>query len=242
MVDDTNLVEETVAQDIVEPVAPTVQESAQSPVVAAPVEDDKAFNIRQLRQQADAAQRERDLLARELREIRAKLEPQQMIEPEPDVYVNPDDYVEGKHLNAYDKKLKRLEQEMIAARKQAEQISSEALIRAKYPDFDSVVTSESLQALQRDHPEIAATIAANPNLQTQAGAAYKIIKQLGTKPNYDTEQAIIDKNQAKPKPLASLSPQHSDSPLTHANAFANGLTQDLKDRLFKEMNDAINNV
>jgi hypothetical protein len=131
---------------------------------------------------------------------------------------------------------------MIAARKQAEQLSSEAIIRAKYPDFDSVVTNESLQALQRDHPEIAATIAANTNLQTQAGAAYKIIKQLGSKPDYSNEQAIIEKNLAKPKPLASLSPQHTDSPLTHANAFANGLTQDLKDRLYKEMNDAINNV
>jgi hypothetical protein len=240
MVDDTENVQ---LQDVVEPVAETVQESAATPVQAAPpVEDDKAYNIRQLRLQADAAQRERDQLARELREIRAKLEPQRTEEPEQDIHINPDDFVEGKHLSAYDRKLKRLEQEMNAAKQQAQQLASEALIHSKYPDFDSVVTNESLQALQRDHPEIAATIAANTNLQTQAGAAYKIIKQLGIKPNYDAEQAIIEKNQAKPKPLASLSPQHSDSPLTHANAFANGLTQDLKDKLYKEMNDAINNA
>jgi hypothetical protein len=233
---------DTPEQDIVEPVAPTVQESAAPVIQAAPIEDDKTFNIRQLRQQADSDRRERDLLARELQEIRAKLQPQQTEQPEPELYVDPDDFIEGKHLTAYDKKLKRLEQEMIASRQQSEQIASEAIIRAKYPDFDSVVTAQSLQALQRDHPEIAATISANQNLQTQAGAAYKIIKQLGIKPNYDSEQAIIDRNQAKPRPLASLSPQHADSALTHANAFANGLTQDLKDRLYKEMNDAINNA
>ena len=239
MFDDTP---EVVEQDIVETVAPTVQESAAPEVVAAPVETEREINFRQLRKEAENAQRERDLMARELREIRAKLDPQRTEEPEQDIHINPDDFVEGKHLSAYDRKLKRLEQEMITARKQAEQIAAEALIRSKYPDFDSVVTQEALQSLQRDHPEIAATISANTNLQTQAGAAYKIIKQLGIKANYETEQEIINKNQAKPKPLASLSPQHTDSPLTHANAFANGLTQDLKDRLYKEMNDAINNV
>lgn len=233
-----------VVQDIVETVAPTVQESAAPEVVAAPpVETDREINFRQLRKEAETAQRERDLMARELREIRAKLEPQRTEEPEEDIRINPDDFVEGKHLDAYGRKLKKLENEMIQARHQSEQISAEALIRSKFPDFDSVVTAESLQRLQQDHPEIAATISTNKDLQTQATAAYKIIKQLIVqKPNYDVEQAIIDKNQAKPKPLASLSPQSSDSPLTHANAFANGLTQDLKDRLYKEMNDAINNI
>jgi len=238
MIDET---QEVIQQDVVEPVAPTAQESAQPPVDAAPKENSAEINFRQLRKEAEAAQRERDLMARELAEIRAKLAPQTTETPEQDIHINPDDFVEGKHLSAYDKKLKRLEAEMIAAKEQASQIAAEALIRSKYPDFDAVVTTEALQALQRDHPEIAATISANKNLSTQAGAAYKIIKQLGIKPNYEAEQEIINKNQAKPKPLASLQPQHSDSPLTHANAFANGLTEDLKRQLNKEMEDAIRN-
>lgn len=229
-------------QETTEQVASAVEESPEQVAQTAPEpKKDLEYNFVQLRQQAEAAQRERDIMARELQEIRAKLEPKTTQEPEPDIHINPDDFVEGKHLSAYDRKLKRLEQEMIAARKQAEQISSEALIRARYPDFDQVVTPEALQELQRDYPEIAATISTNTNLQTQAGAAYKIIKQLGTKANYNAEQAIIDKNQAKPKPMATLAPQHSDSPLTHANAFANGLTDDLKARMYKEMEDAIRN-
>jgi hypothetical protein len=46
------------------------------------------------------------------------------------------------------------------------------------------------------------------------------------------------KNAAKPKPLASVNPQQGDSPLSKANAFANGLTDDLKKQLRKEMEDA----
>jgi len=233
---------DNVQQEQVETIAPTVEESPAPEAQAAPVQPQESvheLNFRQLRKEAESAQRERDLMARELQEIRARLEPKQTKEPEPDIQINDDDFVEGKHLAAYNRKLKRIEQEMVEARQQAEQVSSEALIRAKYPDFDQVVTMEALQALQKDYPDIAATIATNKNLQTQASAAYKIIKQLGTKNDYNAEQAIIDKNQAKPKPLATLAPQHSDSPLTHANAFANGLTPELKARLNKEMEDAI---
>ena len=43
------------------------------------------------------------------------------------------------------------------------------------------------------------------------------------------------RNTQKPKPITSVSPQQGDSPLSKANAFANGLTEDLKAQLRKEM-------
>jgi hypothetical protein len=227
-------------QDVVEPVAETVQESAAPVVQAAPkVDSDKDYNMAQLRRQAETAQLERDNMAREIESIRAQLAPKQAEEPE--YHVAPDDFVEGKHLSAYDKKLRKLETELQQSKQESANTAAEALIRAKCPDFDSVVTPQSLQELQENHPEIAATLATNKNLQTQALAAYKIIKQLKSKPDYNAEQAIIDKNQSKPKPVAILQPQHSDSPLTHANAFANGLTDSLKQQLNREMEDAIRN-
>ncbi len=48
----------------------------------------------------------------------------------------------------------------------------------------------------------------------------------------------IQKNASKPKPLASVNPQQGDSPLSRANAFANGLTEELKDQLRKEMSES----
>ena len=68
-----------------------------------------------------------------------------------------------------------------------------------------------------------------------------MVKQYGLdtpKPNYDAEKAIAQRNAAKPKPLASVSPQQGSSPMSQANAFANGMTKDLKAQLLKEMRDA----
>jgi hypothetical protein len=47
---------------------------------------------------------------------------------------------------------------------------------------------------------------------------------------------IAHKNASKPKPLASVSPQQADSPLSKANAFANmPLSKEVKNQLHKEM-------
>ena len=45
----------------------------------------------------------------------------------------------------------------------------------------------------------------------------------------------VKTNIYKPHPAASLSPQPGDNPLTRANAFADGLTDQLKEQLRKEM-------
>ena len=59
--------------------------------------------------------------------------------------------------------------------------------------------------------------------------------------NYKTDRELAQKNASKPKPLASVSPQQGDSPLSRANAFANGLTNELKAQLRKEMEEARKN-
>ena len=226
--------EPEVQQTVEENPAPAAQASAPAP------DNSRETNMAFMRQEIESARRDRDALARELKELRSKPAPEQMESPEEDIHINPDDFVEGKHLSAYNKKLKKLEKDMLLAKQQAEQIAAEALIRTKFPDFDTIVTADALQQLQRDYPEVAASIAANANLQNQAAAAYKVIKQFNIGKSYAAEEQAINKNAAKPKPTASLPPQTSDSPLTHANAFANGLTQDLKDKLYKEMCDACN--
>lgn len=54
-------------------------------------------------------------------------------------------------------------------------------------------------------------------------------------PNLETRVLVINKD-------GGLSPQQGDSPLSKANAFANGLTEDLKKQLQKEMFEARNQI
>ena len=54
----------------------------------------------------------------------------------------------------------------------------------------------------------------------------------------EADKRKAQENSAKPRPMASVSPQQGESPLSHANAFANGLTPELQKQLWKEMQDA----
>ena len=200
--------------------------------VAAPVETPAQMSFRQLREKAERLERERDEYARQVQR-QAKSQPQE--EPEDDLRINPDDLVEGKHLTRYDKKLKKLEQQMQQSQKQTYDAAAEHRVRTEMPDFDKIVTQDTLYILQSQFPELAASINSNPDLYSKAKAAHQAISKLGITPDYSSEQNTINKNIAKPKPLASIAPQQGDSPLTRANAFSAGLTDDLKRQLYEEM-------
>jgi hypothetical protein len=210
-----------------------VEQPEQTPVEQAAPTPQESF--RELRLKMERIERERDEYARMVQQMQ---QPKQQQEEDEEIRLNPDELVEGKHLSAYEKKLRKIEQKLQQQSQQNAAMNAEAMIRIEMPDFDKVVTKDAVQALQYQYPELAESIANNNNLHSKAKAAYQAIKKLNLSQNYSTEAETITKNTAKPKPLASLSPAQGDSPLTHANAFANGLTQDLKDKLYKEMLDA----
>ena len=81
------------------------------------------------------------------------------------------------------------------------------------------------------------------SFRAKAVSAYKHIKKLGlyTEDTYQADRDLAQRNAAKPKPLVSVSPQQGDSPLSRANAFANGLTPELQKQLRQEMEDARKN-
>jgi hypothetical protein len=145
-----------------------------------------------------------------------------------------DDIVEGKHLSHYEKKIKNLE------RKFDEQ-NAELRLKSQFNDFDSVVNLENIQLLRATYPEIAATISnSQSGTYDKAVSAYTMIKKLGINSEIPYNESV-DKaaaNSLKPRSVASVSPQRGDSPLSRANAFSNGLTDELKTALWKEMNEA----
>jgi outer membrane biosynthesis protein TonB len=208
-------------------VAPEVKEVPQNEVEAeaAPkkVETPQQVNFRNLRQQKEQAEKERD---EALRALQSKSATPTL---EENFNLASDDLVEGKHLQAQQRRLQELEGQVM-----------EAKLKAQYKDFDAVVSKENVDNLKSQYPELAQTIGQSGDLYGKAVSAYTMIKKLGihVEDTHKEDRERAQANSAKPRPLASVSPQQGDSPLSHANAFANGLTPELQSQLRKEMAEA----
>ena len=202
-------------------------------------------SFKMLRQKAAQIERERDEYARRLKEIETAKQvqqPQQQFDDE-DIRIGNEELVEGKHLSQYNKKLKKMEQQLQAYQQQSYQQSAEVRLKTQYTDFDKVVSRDNIEALRIAYPELAQTIGASGDLYNTGVAAYTMIKKLGIDQQEDYKEDVerIQKNAAKPRPLASVSPQQGNSPLAQANAFANGLTPELQKQLMQEMLEARKN-
>lgn len=190
---------------------------------------DRVYQWRNLREAKERAERERDEARRLLQEGTRK--PEQPTEEE--LNLADDELLEHKHLKSFKKK----QEQRFAA---VEQQIAESQLRALYPDFDRVVNAETIAMLRDADPEIADSIAANPNLFSKASAAYKTIKRYGFAGEdvYNKQKEKVSNNINKPRPVTSISPQEGESPLSRANAFAEGLTPELAKQLWKEMQEA----
>jgi hypothetical protein len=202
-------------------------------------------SFRELRAQKVKAERERDEAIRLAQQFMTNQQQPQANQPEQieednSFTLGDNDLAEGKHLSKLSKEVKKLKQELNTYRAKTAEDVTEAKIKAQFPDFDKIVTRDNIEQLREQYPEIANTINSSTDLYGKAVSAYTMIKKFGIVPEVSPYQADIDraqKNAAKPRALSSVSPQQGDSPLSRANAFANGLTDDLKKTLLKEMND-----
>lgn len=197
-------------------------------------------NFKMMREKAERAERERDDAIRKLREIEAA-KSQAQVQQEDEFQIGPDELAEGKHLSKVVQKMKRIEGELNEYKRKSSVETTEARIKAEYPDFDKVVSRDNIEVLKNNYPELAHTLNASQDMYVTAKAAYTLIRKLGISPDttsYDADKELAQRNSAKPRPLASVSPQQGDSALSRANAFANGLTDELKEQLRKEMSAA----
>lgn len=225
--------------EVIQQEVPETQEVESEPEVveqqAAPrVDDSVERNFRALREKNNRLERERDEAIRRAQEIESR---KQSSEEENIPQLGPDDIAEGKHLTAYDRKIKKLEQKLEEQRQQSHLMNTEVRLKSQYPDFDKVVSTDNIARLSEMYPEIASTLNSSTDLYATGVSAYTMIKKLGVhvEDTHQVEKAVALKNAAKPKPLTSISPQQGDSPLSRANAFANGLTDELKEQLRQEM-------
>ena len=236
-------------QAVLEESQETPQEDSAAQVENDPTPQEK--NFRALRESKERAERERDEALRMMREIQSgsarnayESKVNEDTKPEESLSIAPDDLVEGKHLSLYDKKIKNLERRIEDQYKTAKENAIENKLKSQYPDFDKVVNESTISSLRAAYPEIAATINSSSDLYNKAVSAYTLIKNLGVykEDTYSADREIAHKNSSKPRPLSSVSPQQGDTPLSRANAFASGLTDDLRKSLLKEMADARKNM
>ena len=220
------------------------EQDDQEPVKVTP-QRERFKNIREAKERAE---RERDALMAQIIQMQQannrpvqNTNPAQEVEPEEDFDFDIDDetLVEGKHAKKILQELQKVKKEMRKYQSQSEGSAVEARIKANFPDFDQVVSKENVEILNYEFPEIAQSLRDTPNFYNKAVAAYSVIKRFGIGQEkedlYAADKAKAIANAKKPRPLASAAPQQGDSPLSKANAFANGLTEEMKAQLRKEM-------
>ena len=202
-------------------------------VQAKPQENSEHKNFRELREARDRASRERDDAVRRLQEYetRSSTHQAQPYEEEDDLSIDADSLVEGKHLKTVNKKIKQLEKSL----QHATTTAIENSLRAKFSDFDTVVSQDNITLLRDMYPEVAQVISSSPDLYSKSVAAYNFIKSQGlhNHKNYDQDREQAQRNANKPRPLISTK---NSSPLSQVNDFAKThMTEEYKDRIYKEM-------
>lgn len=230
---ETNHIEEPTVEASNEP-APKQVQIAQS--------SDKEENFKNLRERTLKAERERDELVQYIQSLSKNQEKkvEDQAEEDDDFHINPEDLAEGKHLIKITKKIKLLEQKLTESENKNAQSASEIRIAKDFPDYEKVVTQENLQELRRQQPFLADAILDTKDIYKQHALAYQMCKQLGIyqEDKYVQERNKAKENHSKPRPVTSIGAQEGDGPLSKANAFANGLTDELKQQLLKEMQEA----
>lgn len=238
-----------------------VQEELEEPIQLEPVrtkpDSSQQENFRKVKEARERAERERDALMSQMLEMQAKLQIQQQQQQKPVVQepeekdwfdgLDPESLVEGKQLKNIAQEMKAMKKQLREQQVQSQEIAMQAKIKSQYPDFDEVFNAQTITSLNEQYPDVANALRVMPDDYNKATAAYTMIKNLGIykssgdemkKKTYESDVLRAKVNAAKPRPLTSVNPQQGDSPLSKANAFANGLTPDLKAAMLKEMQDA----
>ena len=187
----------------------------------APVEDSQEKNWREMRQAFKELKRENQYLRDQFEKTSHKA-PQEEEVDENEPYVTPKTF--QKRISELEKRLAEKDKENVPDR-----------LRAKYSDFDEVVSIENVEFLTQNDPEIAQSLAALSSDPFKQGvAAYKILKRSDLTQNKVSMQdkAKIVENTKKPVSVQAVRKQGA---LGDANRFAGGLTPDLKKALYAEM-------
>jgi len=191
--------------------------------------DEREHNFKELREKIKKTEKERDDLLAYFAQVTQEKKPEPPAEPD----YSDDDLLEGRHLK---KEMTALRKQMDEYKKQTHEQTVEMQLQAKYSDFNEVMSYDNICALRKADPDLADSLASNPNLKSKAMATYKQIKKLGIVADNTSllQKERIQGNSGKPRSSNTVAKQ-SDSPLTKVGAFSNRLTPEMKAELYKDM-------
>lgn len=113
---------------------------------------------------------------------------------------------------------------------------SSMTLKMNFSDYDQVVTPENIEYLKQTEPELALSLAHNPDPYAQGVAAYKLLKKIGPSSEpQSVERKKAQENAQKPVSVNAVA-KHS-SAIGNVHIFENGLTPELKESLRKEMRE-----
>lgn len=197
------------------------------------IEDPQEKNWRELRQtlkefknENNEIRRENQFLAQKLMELEGGKQTQ-----------NVEEEVDDEELVTY-KTLKKYEQKLNQKFQQAEASTAIDRVKARFGDFEEVVTAENVEYLKKNEPELVASLQAmKSDPYGQAVAAYKLLKRTDFYLNKENSAMKKRAEQNIKKPV-SVNAAKTQGALGDAHRFANGLTPDLKKALWQEMQEA----
>lgn len=234
MTEETANVAEEIQQE--EVITPQEESINQSPEESQSQEiSDKELNFRKLRESKEQLEREN----KELKEwVQGQLKPKEESAPaEEEFCIDDDDLVDGKVAKRLYNELKELKK-FKASYEQEKVASIPDRLRNKFEDFDQVVTQENVEKLKHSEPELYASITAGSDLYGKGVSAYKTLKALGIVKDdpYKADKQKVENNSSRPVSAQAIKGQGA---LSDANAFAQGLTPELKKQLQQEMSQAV---
>lgn len=238
-----------------------IQEAPDEPIAeAAPIEQQtvrekpetlQQKNFKTLREAKETVERERDEAVRLVKDLQERFKqsqsPSYPSHEEDDININPEDIVEGKHLKPHVKKvnneIRQLREELRAYKQQSEEAILEARLKSEHPDFYNVVTKDNIEHLRLAKPHLAQVLQSTQDPYLRYSSAYTLIKDLNLhqEDTFQEERLKAKQNASRPRSVASVTAQGGDA-LTKANAFAGGLTDELRAQLVKEMRLAQKNM
>ena len=160
--------------------------------------------------------------------------------------IDDDALVEGRHVKAYKRELDKMREEMGRIQSEYKDSVASQQFRSQCPDYDKVVTKDTISTFERLYPDDAHDITLMNDQNAQKRMAYRLIKRYGVYTDKTSlqEKQKISLNNRKPLSTAAVSPSVKTSTLSQASSYANdSMPSDAESkRLLAEMFSSSGNI
>ncbi len=220
----------------------------QEAAVESPKEHLKEYNLRTMRERAEAAERRAKDLENQIKQARESYSQQEqrpqrqspVVDDIEELNVGDEELIEGKHLKKYVNSItKKYDRELQQIKSQTTIDAAERTLRSRYPDADDVLSEDNVNNFKALYPEEFSSVMSNPDAYARMKSAYTNIVNFGIaerrQPTRDIDRRL-EENKTKPKSVAGATHVSADSPLSRVSEFERRiLTPEMKERNLQKL-------